>query len=118
VASEAQHKELVEKINQLNILRESNATLRTESEAQAKRARELETKLQVLSSQLEPAKDQNRQSQAELEARDAHIKRLEEESRRWQERNTQLLTKVCHLTIPLYKTARLTSSAVRSHRSG
>ena len=94
MASEAQHKELVEKINQLNILRESNATLRAESEAQSKRARELEMKLQVLSAELEPAKEQNRLARAELEARDAHIKRLEEESRRWQERNTQLLTKV------------------------
>jgi len=94
VTSESQHNELIEKINQLNILRESNATLRSDCETYAKRARELETKLQLLSSELEPAKEQSRMARAELEARDAQLKRLEEESRRWQERNTQLLTKV------------------------
>jgi nucleoprotein TPR len=40
--SEAQHAELIEKINQLNILRESNATLRSDCETHAKRSRELE----------------------------------------------------------------------------
>lgn len=92
--SEAQHAELVERINQLNILRESNATLRSECEMYAKRASELDAKLKQLSMELEPAKEQARVAQAELEARDMQLKRLEEENRRWQERNTQLLSKV------------------------
>ncbi|KAJ7758135.1 hypothetical protein DFH07DRAFT_772602 [Mycena maculata] len=92
-ASAAQHAELVERINQLNILRESNATLRTESETHAKRSRELEVKLKRLSAQLDPAKEQARVAQAELEARSAQLARLEEENRKWQERNTQLLSK-------------------------
>ncbi|KAH7927786.1 hypothetical protein BV22DRAFT_1060287 [Leucogyrophana mollusca] len=91
--SDAQHAEMLERINQLNILRESNATLRTDCETYAKRSRELDTKLAVLSAELEPAKEQARTARAELEARDAQIKRLEEESRRWQERNAQLLSK-------------------------
>lgn len=92
-ASASQHAELVERINQLNILRESNATLRTDCENHAKRARDLETKLQQLSSELEPSKEQVQTAQAELEATKAHMTRLEEENRRWQERNSQLLTK-------------------------
>jgi nucleoprotein TPR len=92
-ASAAQHAELVERINQLNILRESNATLRSQSEAHAKRAAELDTKLKALSTQLEPLQEQARVSTAELEAKDAHIKRVEEEAKRWQERNAQLLSK-------------------------
>jgi nucleoprotein TPR len=91
--SEAQHAELVERINQLNILRESNATLRSDCENHAKRARELDAKLKALSSELEPYKEQARIAQAELEARDVQLKRLEAESRRWQERNAQLLSK-------------------------
>jgi nucleoprotein TPR len=94
VASEAQHKESIDRIDQLNVLRESNATLRSDCENYAKRVRELETRLQSFSSGLEPAKEQSRVARAELEARDAQLKRLEEESRRWQERNTRLLTKV------------------------
>lgn len=84
----------MERINQLNILRESNATLRSDCETHAKRARDLDAKLKKLSSELEPAKEQARVAQAELEARDVQLKRLEAESRRWQERNAQLLSKV------------------------
>lgn len=93
-ASEAQHAELVERINQLTILRESNATLRAECDSHGKRAKALETKLQQLSSELDPAKEQLRLARAELEARDQQVKQLEEETRRWQERNASLLSKV------------------------
>lgn len=75
-------------------MRESNATLRSDCETYAKRSRDLDSKLKQLSSELEPAKEQARVAQAELEARDVQVKRLEVESRRWQERNAQLLTKV------------------------
>lgn len=75
-------------------MRESNATLRSDCETYAKRSRDLESKLKQLSSELDPAKEQARIAEAELEARDVQIKRLEEESRRWQERNGHLLTKV------------------------
>lgn len=92
--SDAQHAEMLERINQFNILRESNATLRTDCETYAKRSRELDAKLQALSAELEPAKEQARLAQAELQARDEQITRLEGESRRWQERNAQLLSKV------------------------
>ncbi|TFY64347.1 hypothetical protein EVJ58_g2677 [Rhodofomes roseus] len=92
-SSEAQHAELVERINQLTILRESNATLRTDCESHAKRARELDAKLRQLSSELDPTKEQLRIAQAELEAKDQQISGLEDESRRWKERNTQLLSK-------------------------
>ncbi|KAJ4482315.1 hypothetical protein J3R30DRAFT_3402901 [Lentinula aciculospora] len=92
-ASGAKHEELMERINQLNILRESNATLRADGEARAKRVKELEARLEHLGQQLEPAKEEARIAQAELQARDTQIKRLEEENRRWQGRNQQLLTK-------------------------
>ncbi|KAL0058021.1 Protein mlp1 [Marasmius tenuissimus] len=92
-ASAVQHNELVERINQLNILRESNATLRADCEAQTKRAKELEAKLNVVSRKISPLEEANRVTKAELEARDAQVKRLEEENRRWQERNHQLLSK-------------------------
>jgi nucleoprotein TPR len=78
----------------LNILRESNATLRSDCENYAKRSRELEAKLQRLSAELDPAKEQARMARAEIEACASQIKRLEEENSRWQERNAQLLTKV------------------------
>ncbi|KZT09250.1 uncharacterized protein LAESUDRAFT_545404 [Laetiporus sulphureus 93-53] len=91
--SEAQHKELIERVNQLNILRESNATLRADCEASAKRVQELDSKLKELSAQLDPAKEDLSVARAELEAKDRQISRLEDENRKWKERNSQLLSK-------------------------
>ncbi|KAF7314521.1 hypothetical protein MKEN_00925200 [Mycena kentingensis (nom. inval.)] len=92
-ASAAQHQELVERMNQINVLRESNSTLRVEAENHAKRARELDSKLRAANAELGPLKEQVRTLKAELEARQTHVGRLEEENRKWQERNTQLLVK-------------------------
>ncbi|KAI8994233.1 hypothetical protein BD414DRAFT_506685 [Trametes punicea] len=92
-ASEAQHSQLAEKINQVAILRESNATLRSDCDTYAKRARQLEAELRQVTAELEPTKEQLRVAQAETEAKEQQIKLLENESRRWQERNAQLLTK-------------------------
>ncbi|KAI0629748.1 hypothetical protein C8Q77DRAFT_263303 [Trametes polyzona] len=92
-ASEAQHSQLAEKINQVAILRESNATLRNDCDKYQKRARQLEAELRKVSDELEPTKEQLHIAQAEVEAKEQQIKLLENESRRWQERNAQLLTK-------------------------
>ena len=93
-ASVTQHAELVERINQLNILRESNATLRAEHESSRKKVRILEAKLKQLSEELDPAKEEARSAIAELDATKVQMQHLEQESLRWQERNAQLLTKV------------------------
>ena len=93
-ATDTQHAELVEKIQQLNLLRESNATLRADSEAHAKRSHELDVRLKGLIQELDPLREGSRTMRAELDARNEHVARLEEENRRWQERNSQLLTKV------------------------
>ncbi len=84
----------MERINQLTLLRESNATLRSDCEAQTKRARALETQLQQLQSELEPTREQLRVARAELDARNEQVVKLEQECRGWQDRNKQLLTKV------------------------
>ena len=76
-ASEAQHAELVERINQLTILRESNATLRADCEASARRSRELDNRLQEVLAELDPVKEQLRIVQAELEAKEQALKRTE-----------------------------------------
>jgi nucleoprotein TPR len=92
-ATDAQHAELVDKIGQLTVLRESNATLRADAEAHAKRARELATRVKALTAELEPVRTQVRTLQAEAQASATHVKRLESENQRWQERNMQLLSK-------------------------
>lgn len=82
------------KINELTVFRESNATLRADCEAKAKRITELNSKLQQLSNELHPARQDLLVAKAELEARDSQINRLQEDNRKWQERNSQLMSKV------------------------
>ena len=77
----------------MNILRESNATLRADRDAQARRAKQLETSLAQMSSELEPFKEQVRVLRAELDERERQMRRLEDENKQWKERNSQLLTK-------------------------
>ena len=43
--------------------------------------------------ELNPLREQAHTMQAELDARNEHVTRLEEENRRWQECNDQLLTR-------------------------
>lgn len=69
-------------------------TLRSDCDTYSKRARQLESDLRQLNAELEPTKEKLRVAQAEIDAKDQQIKLLESESRRWQERNSQLLTKV------------------------
>lgn len=90
----SQHADLLERINQLNILRESNATLRAESEANARRARHLENQLSQLTVELDPIKEEARTVRAELDEKERQLSRLEDENRQWKDRNSQLLTKV------------------------
>jgi nucleoprotein TPR len=49
---DVQHAELVEKIQQLNLLRESNAMLHADSEAHTKRWRKLDVRLKALIQEL------------------------------------------------------------------
>lgn len=92
--TQADHDMLMSKINELSVYRESNATLRVESEAKGKRVSELDTKLRQVTDELAPAKQELLVLRAELDARDSQITRLTQDNRRWQERNQQLLTKV------------------------
>jgi nucleoprotein TPR len=88
---------LMSKINELTVYRESNATLRADSEAKGRRVAELDAKLKQVTDELAPAKQELLVLRAEGEARDSQITRLTQDNRRWQERNQQLLTKVrCH----------------------
>ncbi|KZV68448.1 hypothetical protein PENSPDRAFT_735917 [Peniophora sp. CONT] len=91
--SEDVHKELVEKIGQMSVLRESNATLRADREAGIRRVKELEGRVEEMSKEIEPLREEVRGLKAEVEAKGGHVRRLEEESARWQARNSQLLAK-------------------------
>ena len=82
MAATDKHAELVEKIQQSNLLRESNATLRADSDAHSKRSRELDAKLNVIIQEFDPLRERTRTMRAEPDTRTEHVARLEEENRR------------------------------------
>lgn len=92
-ASAVQHAELMEKIQSLNLLRESNETLRREAEAYLERVKGLEARLRETEMELSPLREQVRVLQAEIEARDRNIAMLEEDNARWKTRTQQILQK-------------------------
>ena len=81
------------KINQLNVLRESNDTLRAESDRNMKKARSLTEELRVLQQQLQPLHEDQARLQSELVTKDMQIRLLEEDNARWKSRNEQVLAK-------------------------
>jgi nucleoprotein TPR len=96
VVSAAQHAELLERINQLNLLRESNTTLRAECDAHRKQTESLERKLRQISSETEPIKEEVNTLRSELEMKGQQLARLERENQQWKDRNQQILSKVCN----------------------
>ena len=82
LAATDKHAELVENIQQLNLLRESNATLRAASDAHSKQSRELDAKLNGIIQELDPLRQRARTMRAEPDARTEHVARLEGESRK------------------------------------
>lgn len=87
----AQHEELMRKINDLNLLRESNATLREELQRESNHTRELEQLLSTMNKQVEALTAENRDVGAELEAISLEKQRLVEENQKWRLRLQQLL---------------------------
>ncbi|CAE6407335.1 unnamed protein product [Rhizoctonia solani] len=84
--SSTQHAELVDKINQLNILRESNATLRSDSEANRKRAERLQSQLLRLKTEIEPIKLELVTAKAELEERQRQNEQFQKDIEQLKER--------------------------------
>ncbi|PWN53009.1 hypothetical protein IE53DRAFT_226421 [Violaceomyces palustris] len=86
-----QHAELLEKINELRVTRETNTTLKDEHERSTKRLGLLESQLQAANTEIEPLKEQLRAAQVELEACQAQLSIVQEDNKRWQARAQSLL---------------------------
>jgi nucleoprotein TPR len=89
----AEHKEIMEKISELNLLRESNSTLRYDGEKKAKKVAELSAKIEELEAKIQPLEQSVRELEAEKEVKDAQMKLLNEDNERWKARTQQILQK-------------------------
>lgn len=91
--STTEHEKLIQQLNELNVLRESNSQLRANSEYYNKRAQELETQLQESNAKFEPLQSQLREAVAESEAHQESLKLAQEDNVRWKNRIEQILQK-------------------------
>ncbi|CCJ30896.1 unnamed protein product [Pneumocystis jirovecii] len=103
INSESQHQDLMSKINELNILRESNTILRTENKINTQRLKELEDSVQNLTSQIQPLEDQLRVLQAEHEVKESQLKLTQEDNEKWKNRVQQILQKHGQIDIEEFK---------------
>jgi len=88
-----EHKEIMEKISELNLLRESNSTLRFDGERKAKKVAELTATIEELEAKIQPLEQTVRELEAEKEVKDAQMKLLNEDNERWKARTQQILQK-------------------------
>ncbi|KAI9654433.1 MAG: hypothetical protein M1831_005399 [Alyxoria varia] len=89
----ASHKKLAETINELNVFRESSATLREETRRAQRQLAEKNKKVQDLTAEIEPLKASLRTFENEKETTQGEMKLLQEDRDRWHQRTQQILQK-------------------------
>ncbi|KAG0017139.1 hypothetical protein BGZ82_000837, partial [Podila clonocystis] len=93
MVSKEKHEEILEKINQINLLRESNSMLRTENDRLQKLVTELEESNRELQSKLDPLNQQVREMIVDLETSKEELKQLGEDRDRWRTRTHDIMAK-------------------------
>jgi nucleoprotein TPR len=87
------HKELMGRIEELNLFRESNVTLRSEAQQVAAVLEEKKTKITELESKVQPLEARTEELQSQLAFKEAEMKQLQEDRDRWQKRTEDILSK-------------------------
>ncbi|CAH1773591.1 unnamed protein product, partial [Owenia fusiformis] len=89
--SSAQHAELMRKVENLNILTDSNQLLREERDQLSTHVKEIESKIQTLESKLSPLEETNRHLTGQNEAIQIENENLRGEVERWKARTNTLV---------------------------
>jgi nucleoprotein TPR len=83
----------MEKLNELNLIRESSVTLRNEARVAREQLEEKSRKVEELLAQIQPLESKAREMENQLEIKNGEMKLLQEDRERWQQRNQQILQK-------------------------
>lgn len=89
--SEVEHQKLINELADLNVLRESNSSLRSQSQYYSKKCEDLEKQMLDLQKTIEPLEEQLRQSVAELEAKDKELDLIKKDNQHWKDRTKSIL---------------------------
>ena len=85
--------DIASKLQTLDLLRESNETLRRENLAYAQRIRQLESQISALQAELDPLRESIAVAEADRDAQSRINTLLEEDNARWKSRTQQILQK-------------------------
>lgn len=92
-ASAVSHNKLMQTINELNLFRESSATLRHEARQAQAQVGEKTKEIENLSAQLEPLQARIREVENELETKEGEMKLLQDDRDRWRDRTQNIISK-------------------------
>lgn len=87
------HKDLMEKLNELNLFRESSITLRNEARQAQTQLAEKTKQVEELLESIQPLELKVRELENAKEMQDGEIRLLQEDRDRWQKRNQEILSK-------------------------
>ncbi|KAI9885371.1 MAG: hypothetical protein M1823_002843 [Watsoniomyces obsoletus] len=87
------HNELLEKITELNLYRESTVTLRSEARQAQSQLAEKSKQLEQLIEEMQPLRTTIQELQISKEAQEGELKLLQEDRDRWQQRTQNILQK-------------------------
>ncbi|AMD23008.1 HHR239Wp [Eremothecium sinecaudum] len=85
--------QIMEKLNQLNLLRESNVTLRNESKRYVEENHKLKEQISELQERLQPLESELRSSSMKITEKTQQIDLLKEEIGRWKQRSEDIIHK-------------------------
>ncbi|KAF2220726.1 hypothetical protein BDZ85DRAFT_251994 [Elsinoe ampelina] len=89
----ASHNKLLETINELNLYRESSATLRQEARQAQSRLQERIKEVEDLTSEVLPLQSKIQELESELEMKNGELRLLQEDRDRWRERTQNIISK-------------------------
>ena len=87
------HKDLMSKLEELNLFRESSAALRAEARQAQAQSAEKTARIVELESTIQPLAAQMEELQSQHSFREAELKQLQEDRDRWQKRTEDILSK-------------------------
>ncbi|KAI1356007.1 hypothetical protein F5Y01DRAFT_301576 [Xylaria sp. FL0043] len=87
------HKDLMSKLEELNLFRESSAALRTEARQAQAQLTEKIARITELESTIQPLEAQIEELQSQQSFKEAEMKQLQEDRDRWQKRTEDILSK-------------------------
>ena len=100
---EQKHASLLEKVEQLNLLRESNAGLREENVKLQKQVKRMKLDLSKSNGAINPLEASLKKAEALLASKDEEISSIKDQSKRWETRTQQLLDRYGQVDVSEYE---------------